>query len=114
MKTMYLDVGNGNYSVGLCCWDADKGSRKEAVFIGKGRVEYDYGSDDPKYYAMSWAKDAWVMGSARNILYRVAVSNGVETTFVLVKVASKPEAFIEYMPQQTMVDLDTLSMGEPK
>lgn len=114
MKTMKLNNPNGSWSDGMCCWDADKGSRKEAVFIDNGRVEYNYRSEDPRYYAMTWAKEAWIMGSARNILYRVAVSNGVETTFVLVKVASKPEAFVEYMPEQTMVDLDTLSMKEPK
>lgn len=108
MKTMNLDVGDGNHSVGLCCWDADKGSRKEAVFICEGHIKYAYDSLEPKYFAMEWAKDEWAMGSARTVRYRVAVSNGEDTTYVLVKVSSKPEAFFDYMPAQTLVDLDTM------
>lgn len=108
MKPMNLDRGGGSYSVGLCCWDADKGSRKEAVFICEGHIKYNYGSDDPKYFATEWAKDEWTMGSARTVRYRVAVSNGEETTYVLVKVSSKPEASFDYMPAQTLVDLDTV------
>lgn len=109
MKTMRLSNPNGSWSEGMCCWDAEHGSRKEAVFIDKLRVWYKYEGEDPNYYAMAWAKEAWVMGSARNITYRVAVSNGEETTHVFIKVASKPEAFVEYMPAQTLVDLDTMS-----
>ena len=114
MKKMNLDVGNGSYSVGLCCWDADKGSRKEAVFICEGHIKYTYDSLEPKYFAMEWAKDEWAKdewakGSARTVLYRVAVSNGEETKYVMVTVSSKPEASFVYMPEQTLVDLDTMS-----
>lgn len=114
MKTVNLDRGNGSYSVGLCCWDADKGSRKEAVFICEGHIKYAYSSVEPKYFAMEWAKDEWDKSSARTVRYRVAVSNGEETTYVLVKVSSKPEAFFDYMPAQTLVDLDTLSLEDAK
>lgn len=116
MEPMKLSGRNGyGYSVGMCCWDADRGSRKEATFIPEHKVNgYRSGAPYTEDYAMEWARWSWEQGSARVARYRVAVSNGKETVIYTVKVSSIPQPSVEAGSEQTMVDLDTLSMEESK
>lgn len=108
--------GGYGYSVGMCCWDVERGSRKEATFITEHKVNSGYGQERAleENYAREWAKMAWELGSARVARYRVAVSNGKETLVYTVKVSSLPQTSVETGSEQTMVDLDTVSMEESK
>lgn len=117
MEPMKLNGRNGyGYSIGMCCWDVERGSRKEATFIPEYKAKGGYMSDPAQAddYAMEWAKLAWELGSARVARYRVAVSNGKETVIYTVKVSSLPQTSVEAGSEQTMVDLDTLSLEGPK
>lgn len=117
METMKLVSRDGyGYSIGLSCWDADRGSRKEAMFIDQHKASDGYGSESPRAenYAREWARMAWELGSARVARYRVAVSNGKETEIFTIKVSGRPQTEVESCSRQTIVDLDTLSLEEQK
>lgn len=117
MEPMKLNGRNGyGYSIGLSCWDADRGSRKEAMFIDQHKASDGYGQENPRAenYAREWAKMAWELGSARVARYRVAVSNGKETKVFTIKVSGRPQTEVESSSSQIIVDLDTLSLEEPK